>query len=70
MLYAFLSKITKKEGANSMKFDIELHAFLEAAKRLQDKGILKELKTDQLEKLYLEIAEDPDMIKKIKKMMQ
>lgn len=53
-----------------MKFDIELHAFLEAAKRLQDKGILKELKTDQLEKLYLEIAEDPDMINEIKKMLQ
>jgi len=54
-----------------MKFDIELHAFLEAAKRLQDKGILKDLKTDQLEKLHLEIAEeDPNMINEIKKMLQ
>jgi hypothetical protein len=53
-----------------MKFDIELHAFLEAAKRLQDKRLLKDLKTDQLEQLHYEIAEDPDITAEIKKMLQ
>lgn len=53
-----------------MKFDIELHAFLEVAKRLQDKKLLKEFKTAQLEQLQYEIAEDPEIEEEIKKLLQ
>ena len=53
-----------------MEIDPELFAFLEACKKLQEEGALPNISTDQLQKMQYEIAEDPDILADLKKLMK
>lgn len=66
----FVKNKLKESRAMSMNVDAELLAFLEAAKRAKKADLLNTLKTDQLETLHYEIAEDPEIEKAIKKIIK
>jgi hypothetical protein len=47
---------------DEVSFNPEMAAFVQVAKRLSDKGLLKSIATEKLARLAYEIAEDPDVI--------
>ena len=53
-----------------MEIEPELIAFLAAAKRLENKQLLKEISTEELKALQYEIADDPDIKKDLKKIFK
>jgi hypothetical protein len=60
----------KESWAYSMKFDPELHAFLQAAKKLQNKRLFKEISTEALQNVNYEIAADPEIKKDLEKFLK
>lgn len=48
--------------SDEVSFNPEMAAFVQVAKRLSDKGLLKDIATEKLARLAYEIAEDPDVI--------
>jgi hypothetical protein len=50
-----------------MKIDPELHEFLEAAKKLHNKRLFKEISIETLQKVNYEIATDPEIKKDLEK---
>lgn len=53
-----------------MEIEPELLEFLIACKKAEKADLLEGLKTEQLEKLHYEIAEDPNIEKEIKKLIK
>ena len=53
-----------------MKLNEDFIKFLIAARQLQDQQLLSEISTDTLENIQIEVAEDPEIEKAIKKLMQ
>jgi hypothetical protein len=63
----FVKNKIKESRANSMKIDPELHEFLEAAKKLHNKRLFKEISIETLQKVNYEIATDPEIKKDLEK---